>query len=250
MLSQANNRSHITVLTPKLYLALKNFIEFMVFTIQKSIVNIEMNTFYDLLLEQFKLFSSQHPTLGLIGVAAGLLLLVGVTWFRINYSLQEKAISLNTQRFQTLIDLIRADDVEVSNPLYLELAFQKAFRRKISRDQIVFALKHRNPTNLLFDMWYGRSLVKLDNERIRFVLKRKQRFSLNLRERLLDTILYFLATPGFMLAVCYSFFNPTIGLLFVAEFTLFFWILLSSGRAIACARRLLDGEYANELRTA
>lgn len=209
-----------------------------------------MNAFYDYLLEQLKLFASQHPTVGLIGVAVGLLSVAGITWFRINYALQEKAISLSTQRFHTLIELIRADDVEASNPLYLELAFQKAFNRKMSRDQIIFALKHRNPTSLLFDMWHGRSLVKLDCARMRFVLKRKQLFSLHLRERILDTILYSLATPGLMLAVGYSFFNPAIGLLFVVEFTVFFWILLSSARAIACARRLLDGEYANELRAA
>lgn len=209
-----------------------------------------MNEIYGLFLEKFKLFAAEHPTLGLLGILIGALLVGGVTCFRIKYTLQEKAIALSTQRFQQLMDVLQADNAESVNPLYLELAFQKAFGRKISRDQIVFSLRHRNPTGILFDMWYGRWLVKLNNERTGFVLKRKMFFSLRVRERIVNGTLYLLATPGFMVAFGYSFVNPTIGIIYVAEFTLFFWVLLTSGRTIECARRLLEGHYAHDLRTA
>jgi|GEM_PF-4592502 len=208
-----------------------------------------MNELYSLFLEKYQLFAAEHPTLGLLGILIGVLLVGGVACVQIKYTLQEKAISLNTQRFQPLMDVLQADNAESVNPLYLELAFRKAFGRKLSRDQVVFSLRHRNPTDILSDIWYGRWLVKLNNERTGFVLKRKRIFSLRVRERVLNAILYLLATPGFMFAFGYSFVNPVIGIMFVAEFTLFFWVLLTSVRAIECARRLLEGHYAHDLRT-
>jgi hypothetical protein len=83
-----------------------------------------------LFLEKFQLFSNQYPALGLFSILTGALLVGGLGLFRINYMLQEKEISLNTQRFQILMGMLQKDNAESANPLYLELAFQRTFRRK------------------------------------------------------------------------------------------------------------------------
>ena len=207
-----------------------------------------MNNFSTLLLERFQLFSVEHPTLGLIVLLFGAFIAACVTLFRINFMLQEKAVTLNTQRFEMLMNLLQQDNAESVNPLYLELAFQKAFRQRQSRDQIIFALRYRNPSSILFDMWHGRSLVRLNSDRTTFVLKRNHWISLRFRERALDALLTLLAAPGFMLAFVYSFFEPSIGIVFVIEFAFFIWLLLDSIRTLACAQRLLIIQSMSELR--
>ena len=207
-----------------------------------------MDAFIKLFLEKFQLLTANHPTLGFIGIALGAVLVGGIACFRMKYALQEKAISLNAARFQPLMDVLQADNAAAVNPLYLELAYQKAFGKKQSFDEITFALRHRNPTKILFDLWHGRLLVKLNPERTGVAPRGTHRFSLRTREKVVDATFTFLAAPAFLFAFVYAFYDPAIGLMYVAEFTLFSWMLLSSTRSLACARSLLEGEYANDLR--
>jgi hypothetical protein len=82
-------------------------------------------------------------------------------------------------------------------------------------------------------MWHGRSSVKIDTERTCFLQRDAHFFGLRVREKVLDVILYLPATPGFMLAFTYSFFDPAVRLVFVVKFAIF----------------LLEGEYEAESRT-
>lgn len=207
-----------------------------------------MNAMQNAMLDKLMEFGNDHPAVAIVAAVFGAILITVIACFRVNFMLREKAISLDDKRFKILMDVLKADKASAINPLHLELAFQRAFGRKLTSDEIVFALDRRNTSNLLFDMWHGRAFAKLTPERTGFVIKQKHMLSLKVRGRISDAIAYYLVIPGFLVALIYAIVQPVVGVAFMVEMSVFFWMMLTLARSIACARRLIENDHSIDLR--
>jgi len=207
-----------------------------------------MNTFFSFMLSNLPQLVQEHPVVAALMFLLGALVFVIGFYVRFNFLLREKALTLNTKRFQTLMKILKADNADILNPLYLELAFQRAFGRRLNRNEIVFALDHNNPSDLLFDLRYGRGHVKLNPEKTGFDLKNPKKLSLRSLERIAD-VGAVIVIPALLFMLVYAFFEPIVGILLLIELSMLFWVLCAGSRSIACAQRLLDTDHSAERRT-